>query len=468
MCFEDALQQARVLDTHFKSTGQLIGPFHGIPITLKDQFNVKGYDTTLGYVGRANAPAVSDAYIVRILKELGCIVLAKTNLPQSIMWCETESILWGLTTNPLNKTFTPGGSTGGEGCVLALGGSLLGFGTDIGGSIRIPSHMNGLYGLKPTSARMSYIGVPVSTEGQQHVPSAIGPMTRSLNSLITITKALIDDNPWESDPAVIPKPWDASAHSTMQSRPLTIGIMYDDGVVKVHPPIERALYEMTQLLKSAGHEVLKWDSSLHADCIRVMDQYYSADGCEDIRRDISASGEPLIPHVEGLFNRGEAISVYEYWQLNKQKIALQQAYYEKWNAVTGPSGRKVDVLLTPTMPHTALPHRGCRWVGYTKVWNFLDYSAVVFPVGKADKELDGTLDPGFVPRNEADEWNWSRYDAETMHGHPVGLQIVGRRFEEERILGVASVCEDLLRKRSTDINVNARTQTRDWEALLQQ
>ncbi|KPI38036.1 Acetamidase [Cyphellophora attinorum] len=467
LLFAEAIETATRLDEHLKSTGSLIGPFHGVPITLKDQFNVKGYDTTLGYVGRAFRPAAEDGHIVEVLRKAGAIVLAKTNLPQSIMWCETDNPLWGLTTNPLNPAFTPGGSTGGEACVLHFGGSLLGWGTDIGGSIRIPSHMNGLFGLKPTSSRLSYVGVPVSTEGQQHVPSAVGPMARSMDSLVFTMKTLLDAKPWNADPAVTPKSWDDIAFSEAQNRPLTIGVMYDDGVVKVHPPIERVLFEMTRALKAAGHEVIMWDPSLHADCIQVMDQYYTSDGGEDIRRDVAAGGEPMIPHVEALVNRAPAISVYDYWQLNKQKIRLQKAYYDKWNACQGPSGRKVDVLLTPTMPHTALPHKGCRWVGYTKIWNFLDYPAVVFPAGRADKQRDGGLDSNHVPRNEADAWNWSRYDCVSMHGHPVGLQIIGPRFSEETVLGAARMCGSLLSHEEPYVNgATDSTSAFDWSALL--
>lgn len=143
-----------------------MGPLHGVPITLKDQFDVEGYDSTIGYVSRTLRPAKEDAALVRILNDLGAVIIAKTNLPQSIMvmsplqviytsyshiqWCETENPIWGLTVNPLNKAFTPGGSSGGEGALLALHGSIIGYGTDLGGSVRIPSHINGLYGLKPT------------------------------------------------------------------------------------------------------------------------------------------------------------------------------------------------------------------------------------------------------------------------------------------------------------------------------
>jgi amidase len=143
-----------------------VGPLHGVPMTLKDQFDVQGHDSTLGYVGRAFKPVDQDCVLVSQLKAMGAVILAKSNLPQSIMvshqnslrcheylprqWCETDNPLWGLTVHPRNANFTPGGSTGGEATLLSLGGTVVGWGTDIGGSIRIPSHMNGLYGLKPS------------------------------------------------------------------------------------------------------------------------------------------------------------------------------------------------------------------------------------------------------------------------------------------------------------------------------
>ncbi|OHW98182.1 acetamidase protein [Colletotrichum incanum] len=133
--------------------GKPIGPLHGIPVTLKDQFNVQGCDSTLGYVGRSFKPAEDDAVVVKIMRSLGAVIIAKSNLPQSIMWCETENPLWGLTTNPWNEKYTPGGSTGGEAALLACQATVLGWGTDIGGSIRIPSHMMGLYGFKPSVSR---------------------------------------------------------------------------------------------------------------------------------------------------------------------------------------------------------------------------------------------------------------------------------------------------------------------------
>lgn len=123
-------------------------------MTVKDQFNVQGYDSSLGYVGRAFKPVTSDADVVSILKGMGVVFIAKTNLPQSIMWCETENNLFGLTTHPMDDDCTPGGSTGGEGALISSKGSLFGWGTDLGGSVRIPAHLCGLYGLRPSVRSM--------------------------------------------------------------------------------------------------------------------------------------------------------------------------------------------------------------------------------------------------------------------------------------------------------------------------
>jgi Asp-tRNA(Asn)/Glu-tRNA(Gln) amidotransferase A subunit family amidase len=129
-------------------------------------------------VGRAFKPAPRDCVLVSLLKHMGAIMVAKSNLPQSIMvrraicrhrsvslrkqrlikhvqWCETDNPLWGLTVHPQNSDLTPGGSTGGEAALLSLRGTVVGWGTDIGGSIRIPAHMNGIYGLKPSVGRLN-------------------------------------------------------------------------------------------------------------------------------------------------------------------------------------------------------------------------------------------------------------------------------------------------------------------------
>ncbi|KAF5552223.1 general amidase [Fusarium napiforme] len=312
--------------------------------------------------------------------------------------------------------------------MLSMGASIIGWGTEVGDSIRIPCHMNGLWGLKPSSGRLSYRGVEVTLDGQQHIPSAVGPMARSLSCLKLVTKLAIEAEPWAMDPQLPPVSWRDGIFQAMSTRPLVIGAMLDDGMVKIHPPIERVFRDLITKLEAAGHE----------------DGYYSADGGEDIRSSVSAGGEPFIPQIQAFVNRGKPISVFEYWQLNKRKIAIQEAYYDMWDNKRSPTGRPVDVLLVPTMPHTAVPHGSCRWMGYTKIFNLLDYTALTFPGGKASKDGD---DGGFwehVPRNKIDAWDQRLYDPMAMEGRHVGLQIVGRRFEEEKVLGAAQQIDSLL------------------------
>lgn len=180
-----------------------------------------------------------------------------------------------------------------------------------------------------------------------------------------------------------------------------------------------------------------------------QDQYYTADGGEDIRRDVEVAGEPFIPHVEALVNKGKPISVYNYWQLNRQKLAAQKRFLDLWNSTKSPTtGKQIDILLTPVMPHSAVPHRKCRWVGYTKIFNFVDYPAVVIPAGQVSKELDSEAAQSmgsYQPRNALDEWNWNLFDAESMDGMPIGVQIVSRRLQEEKALGAAKAIDDVLR-----------------------
>jgi Asp-tRNA(Asn)/Glu-tRNA(Gln) amidotransferase A subunit family amidase len=226
--------------------------------------------------------------------------------------------------------------------------------------------------------------------------------------------------------------------------------MCDDGVVKPHPPVSRVLQETVRKLEAAGHEIVPWSpGTVHQECVDIMDQYYTADGCEDIKRDVAAGGEPFIPHVEALVNKGKPISVYEYWQLNRRKVAAQKRFLDLWNSTVSPTtGKQIDVLLTPVMPHSAVPHRKCRWVGYTKVFNFVDYPAVVIPAGQVEKGVDeeaASQMGRYTPRNELDRWNRALFDLDKMDGMPIGVQIVATRLEEEKVLGAAKMVDRVLR-----------------------
>lgn len=120
------------------------------------------------------------------------------------------------------------------------------------------------------SARLPYRGVPVSTEGQEHVPSAVGPMARSLDAIQTAFKSLVELKPWDFDARCAAIPWREDVYQGALSRPLVIGVLLDDEVVRPHPPIVRVLRSAVEALRNAGHKIVDWNAQLHAECVDVM------------------------------------------------------------------------------------------------------------------------------------------------------------------------------------------------------
>jgi Asp-tRNA(Asn)/Glu-tRNA(Gln) amidotransferase A subunit family amidase len=149
----EALETAKQHDEYQTRTGTTLGPMHGVPYTLKDTFAVEGYDSSLGISSLANKPASSSSVLHTTLSKLGGILLAKTNVPQTLLAFECNNPIFGVTQNPVVKGFTSGGSSGGEAAVLARDASAIGFGSDIGGSLRIPTGWCGIYSLKTVRGR---------------------------------------------------------------------------------------------------------------------------------------------------------------------------------------------------------------------------------------------------------------------------------------------------------------------------
>lgn len=170
--FDAAVEDAKNLDKYYAQHNTPIGPLHGLPVSLKDQFHVKGVETTMGYVGwigtfmgkkNTGKEKVYESEMVKELRALGAVLYCKTSVPHSLMVGETINNIIGYTTNPKNRSLSAGGSSGGEGALISLKGSPVGFGTDIGGSIRIPAAFCGLYGLRPSAGRLPYEGYVLMT-----------------------------------------------------------------------------------------------------------------------------------------------------------------------------------------------------------------------------------------------------------------------------------------------------------------
>lgn len=189
----------------------MVGPLHGLPISLKDCFITPPHPTSIGMACFANLPteAPQETVLVSILRDLGAVFYVKTNVPVAMMMMETNNNVWGETRNPIHTGLSPGGSSGGEGALIAMRGSPLGVGTDIGGSIRIPSAWSQLYGLKPSFGRFPSWGGKSGIPGQEFVLAVNGPMSRSLESVKLYCEALLssDVSPWRLDPKCLPIPW---------------------------------------------------------------------------------------------------------------------------------------------------------------------------------------------------------------------------------------------------------------------
>ena len=264
---------ARKLDEHYAQHKSPIGLLHGLPVSLKDQFHIKGVETTMGYIGwigtfmgkrGTGREKVFESEMVRELRDLGAVLYCKTSVPQTLMSGETVNNIIGYTWNPKNRNLSSGGSSGGEGALIGLKGSPIGFGTDIGGSVRIPAAFNGLYGIRPSVGRLPYEGMANSMDGQNSILSVVGPLSHSAASLRLIIKALLSQQPWLHDPLVHEIPWrdeqeqqviDLIGSAKPGATKLAFGIMKHDGVVTPHPPVQRAMDIVVKTLEKLGHKV---------------------------------------------------------------------------------------------------------------------------------------------------------------------------------------------------------------------
>jgi amidase len=237
---------------------------HGLPITLKDQFHVKGMGTTMAYVGwidsfegnkSSELKYRAESELVRKLESLGAIVIAKTTLVQSLWYGETNNNILGYHWNPRNQKLSSGGSSGGEGAMQALRGSAIGFGSDIGGSVSMPAACNGVFSIKPSVGRLPTLDMPNSSPGQINIQTVVGILGPSIASLRYVFEAILFSKPWLTDPGVLPIPW--RKPTDIESSKLSFGFMDFDGVVKPHPPIIRALAMVKDALEASGHEVCR-------------------------------------------------------------------------------------------------------------------------------------------------------------------------------------------------------------------
>jgi amidase len=432
MFFDRALERASYLDSVLGETGKPVGPLHGLPISIKDQHQIKGTTVTIGFTSWSTEVSAEDSAMITLLYSLGAVLYCKTTVPVAMMMPDTDTHLFGPTLNPNNLNHSAGGSSGGEGALLAFGGSPVGFGSDIGGSIRIPSHYNGLYGLKPTSSRFPIAGNKSGLRGQHTIKSVVGPMSRSLESVEFITKTVFNANPEAFDPHCVPVPW----REPQLPDKLVFGVVRTDNNVEPTPAVKRALEVTIESLKRRGHEVVEWEPYQHARLETLVEMAFVADGGRFVHK--SRGEEPLFPYMAPYGEVKEA-GVSTLWEINYERATIEEEYFRRWNnshQITE-SGRPVDGLIVPASPVSSHPSHHFCYVGYTSVFNALDYPSVLYPVLWSDAAIDGK--PDHAPLSEKDRKVWDSYDPEAYHSGRVGLQIVCRRHEDEKAIALAKV-----------------------------
>jgi amidase len=382
-----------------------------------------------------------ESEMVRELRECGAVLYCKTSVPHTLMSGETVNNIIG-------------GSSGGEGALIGFRGSPVGLGTDIGGSVRIPAGFNGLYGLRPSSGRLPYEGAANSMDGQNTVLSVIGPLATSIGGLKLITKAILSASPWLHDPLVVDMPWRGVEEDAVyqivkgaSSRKFAFGFFISDGIVTPQPPVSRAVTLVVEALRKAGHDIIEWKPPSHAVGNALVLKSWLYDGGKDIHGAFGLSGEELAPQIGVIYGSGisEESTASQISANNIAKRRWQKEYLDYWNSTSAQtsSGLPVDGVICPLAPYPAARPNTYKYYGYTMFVNGLDYTSLAVPVTAADKNVDKYPD-GYEPMNNDDKAAFDAYDGEIFDGAHVSVQVVGRRYTEEKMIAIVEYIESLL------------------------
>ncbi|SNX81425.1 related to amidase (acetamidase) [Melanopsichium pennsylvanicum] len=417
---DKALHRAAELDEHFSKNGELVGPLHGVPLSIKDMFNKKGVKTTIGFSEWITKPSEPiSSTVVSICEHLGAITFVKTNIPQTFMTLESINPVFGRTLNPYSPHHTSGGSSGGESAIIACDGSAAGLGTDIAGSLRIPSHHTGIYTLKPSPGRWSYNGLCDFGKGFESVIAVTGPMCRSsadvetlfvevarqhlpkwlrtprdksdpevLNEAVENDEALAKFNMSDSATNALNEAWlNPLGMSKARGTPLRIGYVVGDGILKTTPPVYRAIQETVSALKAKYSneqvEVVEIEPSKlqTLEALRIFLMLFTADGYRNLESYLGP--DKLISQVQlpvrlsrfPRWFRGVIVFFVRYIVRDPiyaelagsiarlsaaehaDTLERRERFVDKWNHTVW-QDLALDAFIAPTQACPAVPHGG--------------------------------------------------------------------------------------------------------------
>lgn len=410
---ERAKRQAKLADEAVADRKPL-HPLHGVPVTIKSSIDVAGLLCEAGTRLRQGYVPESDAPLVSRLKAAGAIVLGNTTVPEFLMAWETHSALYGKTSSPWDPGRTPGGSSGGEAAAIAACCSAGGIGSDGGGSIRVPAHFSGICGLKPTPGRIPATGHFPACSGPFALLGVVGPMARTIPDVQLLFEAIA--GPDNGDPNAAPVPlrrFDLPA--LLQTR---IGYFEDDGRTPVTPETRAAVRHAADVLRDAGFTVEPFRPDGLEEARRLWYVLF-IDGVSMLLRQGYKGRESdmysIVREVLDYSEKDPPLTTDRLLETLFGRDMLRAAFLEQMD--------RYPILLCPVSATPAFRHGERSWsiegktveyldsFSYSQWFNLLGNPAAVVPVGRSPEGL------------------------------PIGVQIVGRPWEEERVLGVAGCIE---------------------------
>ena len=409
---EGARKQARAAEAALMRE-DCAGPLHGVPLTIKSCIDASGWPTPAGSLLRKDYVPQMDAPLVARLRAAGAIVLGNTNTPEYLMAYETDNSLSGKTSHPWNLEHSAGGSSGGEAAAIASGCSAGGVGSDGGGSIRVPAHFCGICGLKPTPGRIPATGHFPGGGGAFAWIGVVGPMARTVADVRALFEAMA--GPDAGDALCAPVP--VRAVSEKEVRGLRVGILESDALGAVTPETSAALERAASLLTQQGFKVETKRLNGLERAIQLWWYFFGPVTGHLIRDGVVGLEESLSPMLREYVALATAEIPMEFEGFLTacgERDSLRAAILRQMEEMT--------ILLSPVSSAPAFRHGEGNWrsgekenyrdtMRFSQWLNLAGFPGVAVPVGIS------------------------------REGLPIGVQVIGRPYEEELVLAVAEAIE---------------------------
>ena len=408
---DEARKTAKEADKAVKQ-GKRLGPLHGVPVSIKDLIFTKGIRTTFGSKIFENFIPKRDAIVVQRLKAAGAIILGKTNTPEFGYKGVTDNLLFGVTRNPWNLNLTSGGSSGGAGAAVATGLGPLAVGSDGGGSIRIPSSFCGIFGLKPSFGRIPRYPVLHGWETLSHY----GPMTRTVRDAALMLDVMA--GPHDADRLSLPHE-KVSYLKSLESKPKELKVAWsiDLGYAVVDPQVRAVAEKAVKVFEGLDWKLQEAHPNF-GDPEPTFTTMVLAETAAPLIDAMEEWEDKIDPPLARLVEYGKDVSATDYVKATFQRKEFWEKVYKFF--------KKYDLLLTLTLavpPFAIEEGMGPRVIDGKEV-SILGWMPFTFPFNLTGQPAAS------VP------CGWTR------EGLPVGLQIIGRRFDDVTVLRAAAAFEE--------------------------